>query len=66
MIVCEYTMYLSVRIDNLDILTQKHEEHPPQEDATSTAEDAPGRVGETSRVGRIEQKPRGVVEGFSS
>ena len=45
MIVCENDMYLSVRIDNVDILAQKREEQPPQGDAASTAEIAPGRVG---------------------
>ena len=42
--VCK-NMYLSVRIDNFDILAQTREEHPPQEDAASTADAAPGRVG---------------------
>jgi len=65
-IVSEYTIYLSVRIDNLDILTEKHEEQPPQEDAASTAEAAPGRVGETSKVGRIEPTSYEVVEFISS
>ena len=43
--VCENNMYLSVRIDNLDILAQTREEHPQQEDAARMAEAAPGRVG---------------------
>ena len=38
-------MYLSVRIYNLDILAQNREERPPQKDAASTAQAAPGRVG---------------------
>ena len=42
-------MYLSVRVDNLDILAQKRGEHPPQEDAVRTAEGAPGRVGRDER-----------------
>ena len=43
--VCENNMYLSARIDNLDILAQTREEHPMQEDAGRTVEAAPGRVG---------------------
>ena len=38
-------MYLSVRIDNLDILAQTREEHPLQEDAARMTEVAPGGVG---------------------
>ena len=44
-------MYLSVRVDNLDILAQKRGEHPPQEDAVRTAEGAPGRVGREEQGG---------------
>ena len=55
-------MYLSVRVGHLDILAQKREEHPPQEDAVSTAEGAPGRVGGGQQDRPIEQTPHGVVD----
>ena len=61
MIVSEYTIYLSVRIDNLDILTRKRKEHSSQGDDASTAEATPSRVGrgEQGAARRANTTPNG-------
>ena len=66
MITCHNYMYPYVRPYNSDILTKKRKEHPPQGDGTSTAEGAPGRVGEMSKVRQIEQTPHRMVDLISS
>ena len=54
-------MNIYVLIDNLDILTKKRKEHPPQGDDASTAEAAPGRArrDEQGEAHRANTKPYG-------
>ena len=61
MITQQNHMNIYVLIDNLDILTKKRKEHPPQGDDASTAEAAPGRVGrdEQCEAHRANTTPNG-------
>ena len=59
-------MYLYVRIESWDILTQKRKQHPSQGDDASTAEAAPGRVGRDEQVEHVEQTLHRMVELISS